>query len=146
MNIEQEIKSFNSIKVRLKVNAHGVVYYNRVKFQFHKGAIKRILHVKPLDFFTPFQFHKGAIKRWRICKSNRTSKRSFNSIKVRLKARALKAMSFSIEGFNSIKVRLKVRNEECIQTHAAEFQFHKGAIKRNTSWRTWPFPRRVSIP
>ena len=54
-------KSFNSIKVRLKLDAVP----DRpcaLRFQFHKGAIETIWGALAVGEVYNFQFHKGAIE------------------------------------------------------------------------------------
>ena len=53
---------FNSMLVRLKVEKDGVCVALEVEFQFHAGAIKRMLGNNYPMFEHEFQFHAGAIK------------------------------------------------------------------------------------
>ena len=56
-------RSFNSIKVRLKVLLKLINITVVKEFQFHKGAIKSIAGAVKGSTWNVFQFHKGAIKR-----------------------------------------------------------------------------------
>ena len=56
--------------------------------------------------------------------------RGFNSIVVRLKAKAIKSRTRTqTDGFNSIVVRLKARQPRDTQRGIQRFQFHSGSIK-----------------
>ena len=83
MGIEELVKNFNSIKVRLKREKRECVIY-RDGFQFHKGTIKTcdVTMVKGIPQL--FQFHKGTIKTFSECQQI-VNDGYFNSIKVRLK-------------------------------------------------------------
>ena len=99
-----QLRSFNSIKVRLK-QAYLHVRIEEIEFQFHKGAIKTV------------DRHEIALDKCR-----------FNSIKVRLKLDDAGKTFYEYCRFNSIKVRLKPSEESPLEKFI-RFQFHKGAIK-----------------
>ena len=96
---------FNSIKVRLKLQAIAALALSGKRFQFHKGTIKTLLTLSKLSFhshfnsikvrlkpleetneeaFAEFQFHKGTIKTLKVL-AYAIGLLHFNSIKVRLK-------------------------------------------------------------
>ena len=97
---------FNSIKVRLK----GFL-------SVYKSYANR------------FQFHKGAIKRMAVNSTSPVTVTGFNSIKVRLKVENARSRAIAEKRFNSIKVRLKERHTITKRHKKLKFQFHKGAIK-----------------
>ena len=78
-------QGFNSIKVRLKVLIivlllGGCRCFNSIKVRLKDSARNVVVHQ-----FSWFQFHKGAIKRILKIGNTAMSALSFNSIKVRLK-------------------------------------------------------------
>ena len=78
------LKTFNSIKVRLKRSGSAKCSEHEAHFQFHKGAIETRKETKRDELAFYFQFHKGAIEtmHWQEVMYQR---QTFNSIKVRLK-------------------------------------------------------------
>ena len=101
------LQSFNSLKVRLKVNAEHATGKWTNKFQFLKGAIKSI--------------YKGDYLVLSIC---------FNSLKVRLKARTTLIIRESAIAFQFLKGAIKRRIHIGFNGFLSLFQFLKGAIKR----------------
>ena len=102
------IKSFNSILVRLKALDTGSEKQAANRFQFHTGSIKSIsLNVYDLPLFQ-FQFHTGSIKSLLPLRTMRKMQMPcFNSILVRLKVPSGEKVTIYENGFNSILVRLK---------------------------------------
>ena len=160
------IPSFNSIKVRLKLDADNYPDEYHV-FQFHKGTIKTYEKLFTLSSKYLFQFHKGTIKTEQSLHYQRLNNgfnsikvrlkltfhiatcllhRCFNSIKVRLKHR-IKFRYYKIGcSFNSIKVRLKPLGSLLSGKAALVFQFHKGTIKTESITWIYPSVENVSIP
>ncbi len=101
------------------------------RFQFHKGAIKRLdgggTDLQPVS---QFQFHKGAIKSELLRLSDECDA-GFNSIKVRLKA-SIFLDGFSVhDQFQFHKGAIKSSRPSQLMAFHIMFQFHKGAIKSN---------------
>ena len=78
------LKTFNSIKVRLKRSGSAKCSEHEAHFQFHKGAIETRKETKRDELAFDFQFHKGAIETGLLSRSPLLHP-TFNSIKVRLK-------------------------------------------------------------
>ena len=98
-------QSFNSIKVRLKLNVEYLPYDEDSSFNSIKVRLKHLIIITSVDSKW-FQFHKGTIK----------TIASF-------------ALSFILLSFNSIKVRLKPPHLFVYFQPLLSFQFHKGTIK-----------------
>ena len=102
-------QNFNSIKVRLE-RAHLIIISDQVP---NFNSIKVRLE----------QQHSS---------NTRTPLYYFNSIKVRLEPFRLLSSEQPISDFNSIKVRLeRLQNSTTLSKYL--FQFHKGAIRTNTT-------------
>ena len=56
------LSNFNSIKVRLEPAGINPYLAMQNEFQFHKGAIRTWSSFHPFSSLTEFQFHKGAIR------------------------------------------------------------------------------------
>ncbi len=143
--------NFNSTKVRLKAVYEHAGGCEAEGFQFHKGSIKRMATCHTLLLRTYFNSTKVRLKASNVPQKhpafinfNSTKVRlkgcrfvdcllccdNFNSTKVRLKVVSTQFPSVCYFHFNSTKVRLKVRSNAETQRKQAEFQFHKGSIKR----------------
>ena len=115
--------NFNSIKVRLERRSSVCCRLYRLRFQFHKGAIRT-------GFRCP-----GLVE----CLD-------FNSIKVRLEQFAVEAYHISSGNFNSIKVRLELLLPLGPSPTMTVFQFHKGAIRTDGCTKTDCEEAFISIP
>ena len=99
------VEDFNSIKVRLELE-YIVQYVEENVFQFHKGAIRTLQ-----------------------ASGNLNGRTYFNSIKVRLELRTLKACPISFGVFQFHKGAIRTPTSFGIAQKEAKFQFHKGAIR-----------------
>ena len=121
-------RSFNSMKVRLKLIKQLVLSLTMRQFQFHEGPIKTkhfvtlcqifirfnsmkvrlklSLFENVLKMHNSFQFHEGPIKT-RTFPVRPLVARCFNSMKVRLKPASARTSWGLRLCFNSMKVRLK---------------------------------------
>ena len=102
--------NFNSIKVRLELQAHLTTschwqYFNSIK-----------VRLEPLPAYQPQDHYQD-----------------FNSIKVRLERARVSAVRLSASNFNSIKVRLELEAAGINPYLMLEFQFHKGTIRTSSS-------------
>ena len=102
--------SFNSIKVRLRP-LMAAMMNGGMKFQFHKGTIKTDTWTTAQVNAQAFQFHKGTIKtgtiKTRKQYSIRHTRRMFQFHKGTIKTARLDSIHVYRRSFNSIKVRLR---------------------------------------
>ena len=157
--------NFNSIKVRLELQAHLTTschwqYFNSIKVRLEPlpayqpqdhyqdfNSIKVRLELEAAGInpylMLEFQFHKGTI---RTSSSNQPTalQVNFNSIKVQLERLISLCERLNYVDFNSIKVRLELEIR-AKQVCVAPFQFHKGTIRTTCRVRKG-LPYRISIP
>jgi len=139
-------------------------------FQFHIGAIRRILSVDHFINVLQFQFHIGAIRSKRITPTkfsyyywfqfhigairSLTANRSLMSdaTKFQFHIGAIRRCSGLIDAvnaflrFNSILVQLEGLQPARSQMPVYSFQFHIGAIRSSTFFFFFPNRLVVSIP
>ena len=137
-------RNFNSIKVRLKRESEFNVVKSKPSFQFHKGTIKtRVMLLELFVILTYFNSIKVRLKQTIGCLPK--SANSFQFHKGTIKTERADNWVFRSQNFNSIKVRLKRRALERRERFSLRFQFHKGTIKTGVSIDL-PQCAQISIP
>ena len=123
-------QSFDSILVRVKVLAFGLLLYLATPFRFHTGSIKSgdagngkwTTRLK-------FRFHTGSIKS-AFARTLFRDTRSFDSILVRLKGFKFNKTKADIRTFRFHTGSIKSEKNRVGSLPMRKFRFHTGSIKR----------------